>query len=740
MHSAYYFWDKKDDCLKISTVGANGTNTFPAPIRPYFKCLSEKIDVVLGVGKGICNEIHVTSTDFIDLQRKPTHLVEVVNPTQVRDIRQGCMEHGLGYKQILEADIAFIRNWMLTKDVRCAQKYSKLYYDIEIWDKDGRPTVSKPVFPIISIGGVDHEGRDYFFTAPHTTLEEARANEKDILKRFMSLLESKNYGLNIGWYSGGGNAETTESTIDYPYISARLQSNNLKHRLSQHRWMDLVIPFAFTRRYKWKSTSLDYVSGQLFGKRKKLKPPSGRVADFTLEQLQSYNVGTEDEPGDVWLTKMIDSTAMSEGNGTLSDLMVQLAYEAHIFPDEVLYTPNIFTETAKPSRTIDALLIEEARRLKYALPSKPTPTERPTHKTYLGAVIVRPPIPGAYTNVLVNDIESLYPYCVIKEKISPDPDGLILPNILLRYLDKKRKARNLIERNAYKIILVASYGMFGSPFTRFYDTTKAELVTKKGKEIVLKAAEFYDALGYRTIYGDTDSVFMLLPEDPRSVGLNVKDVALSISGDVEERLRDIYGRDFIINMPPAMFASEIYFTKAGGGTRGAKKRYYAHVTWDEKKGDCDYYHKVGLEIIRSDQFSLLQRTQEDLLRLKSVGKDKEAEDMLLTIKDALLAGLYPITDLVISKGFGQENYKSMPPHVKVRDELKKRGLWNEQDSKVHFVWAKRGAVPYIEEEEIRDVNYAKYFSLISRMAVRADVNAHVAETKRDNASLDLFSS
>ena len=512
LFSAYYLWSRERERLEIVTVGEAGVGVMPAPIRPFCKVSDSVVDEVrayrLSSGQ---HDITVEPSGFVDLNKEPVSIVSATQPKQIGAMREALHAVGAGHKQVLEADVPFIRNWMIEKDVRCAQHYRKLYYDIEVWDRDGHPDPRKPVHPIISIGAVDRDGVPFFFTGNHRTLEEAKASEPSILKGFTDLIVGRRYGLLTGWYSGLVGEEVQEGWFDYPYLKGRLAACKIPFRSAVCRWADLVIPYIYTREHKPKSTALDYVARELLSKGKKPKPASGHVADFTLDDLRSYNVGDEDNPGDAYLTKMVDEAAMGDG-GSLTDLMTQLAYETHIFPDDVLYSPNIHTLGPKPSKPIDALLIEEARRNNYALPSKPSKEEREEILStlpkgfkvkYRGAVIVRDPIPGLHRNILWLDVESLFPFCIVYGKVSPDPDGLILPNLMMRYLEKKRNAKNRIERTVYKILLNASYGSMGSVYTRIFNIDKAAAVTALSREIILYVAGEMEQAGWRVIYGDS---------------------------------------------------------------------------------------------------------------------------------------------------------------------------------------------------------------------------------------------
>jgi len=65
-----------------------------------------------------------------------------------------------------------------------------------------------------------------------------------------------------------------------------------------------------------------------------------------------------------------------------------------------------------------------------------------------------------------------------------------------------------VESQAIKAIINSGYGVFGHPYFKYYDPRVAELVTALGRYTFTKMQAIANGLGFGTLYGDTDSLFV----------------------------------------------------------------------------------------------------------------------------------------------------------------------------------------------------------------------------------------
>lgn len=167
-------------------------------------------------------------------------------------------------------------------------------------------------------------------------------------------------------------------------------------------------------------------------------------------------------------------------------------------------------------------------------------------KKYKGAIVVEP-VPGVHFNVKVMDFASLYPSiikvynlgyqsirCLHEEcrgnKVPETPHWICtkrqaleslligsLRDLRVRWYKPRSKNRSLpselqswynVIQSALKVILNASYGVFGAETFDLYCPPVAEATAAIGRHAITKTIEKAQALGIEIIYGDTDSIFL----------------------------------------------------------------------------------------------------------------------------------------------------------------------------------------------------------------------------------------
>jgi len=170
-------------------------------------------------------------------------------------------------------------------------------------------------------------------------------------------------------------------------------------------------------------------------------------------------------------------------------------------------------------------------------------------KKYKGAIVVEP-VPGVHFNMAVMDFASLYP-SIIKvynlgyqsircphnecrdNKVPETPHWICkkrksleslligsLRDLRVKWYKPKSKDKSLLSelrswydviQSALKVILNASYGVFGAETFDLYCPPVAEATAAIGRYVITETIEKARELEIEVIYGDTDSIFLKNP-------------------------------------------------------------------------------------------------------------------------------------------------------------------------------------------------------------------------------------
>ncbi len=363
--------------------------------------------------------------------------------------------------------------------------------------------------------------------------------------------------------------KTFEVLLDYPFILT-FNGDDFDLRYLTHRAINLGIPrheipidvgkrvcllkygvhidlykfffnrsvqiYAYGNRYK--DISLDDVGNALIGTQKiRLEKAFG---DLTYSELAAYCL--RDSEITYKLTSFENDSAMK--------LILVLARISSM-PMEDVSRQGV-------SRWIRNFMHREHRKRNMLIPNaqdiltkkgKTATTAIIKGKKYKGAIVVEPK-PGVHFNVAVMDFPSLYPsiikvwnlgyqsiccthhdckchaipdtpHWVCKEKRALE-SLLIgsLRDLRVKWYKNRAKDKNLpselrswysIAQGALKVILNASYGVFGADSFDLYCPPVAEATAAIGRYSITQILRHAESLGIQVLYGDTDSLFLKNP-------------------------------------------------------------------------------------------------------------------------------------------------------------------------------------------------------------------------------------
>lgn len=303
-------------------------------------------------------------------------------------------------------------------------------------------------------------------------------------------------------------------------------------------------------------------------------------------------------------------------------------------------------------------------------------------------------VPGLHDNVLVLDFKSLYPSIIRTFRVDPmglafpgdDPvegfDGgrfarerCILPGLieeLWAERDAAKTANDAELSRAIKILMNSFYGVLGTPGCRFFDPRLASSITRRGHEMIERTREFVEKQGPSVIYGDTDSVFVLLGSglDRAECARRGADLAAALNAHWRSLVAKEQGVESFLEIEFETCYERFLMPTMRGSGKGSKKRYAGLVRGED--GEAKIVVK-GLEAVRTDWTPLARVFQLELLR--RVFCDEPFECWVRGVADEVRAGKRD-AELVYRKRLRRkpEDYESaMPPHVKAALRSRRRG-------------------------------------------------------------------
>ena len=317
--------------------------------------------------------------------------------------------------------------------------------------------------------------------------------------------------------------------------------------------------------------------------------------------------------------------------------------------------------------------------------------------------------PGIYKNVLVLDFKSLYPsiirtFCIdplglAQPGENPVPgfmeahfsrDTHILPGIineLWQARDEAKRDANKPLSQAIKIIMNSFYGVLGTNGCRFHSHQLASSITRRGHDIITSSRDKIETLGYRVIYGDTDSLFVLLGDkhsrtNAQRIGQRLTD---TLNRWWQEKLKEEFALECHLEVEFETHYSRFLMPTVRGMPTGSKKRYAGLVIDENDKTELIV---KGLEAARTDWTPLARDFQRALFQL--IFNDQPFEQFVRNTAAQLVDGQLD-NEIIYRKRLRRkiDDYqRNVPPHVQAARKMKsKPGSW------VAYVITRNGPEP-----------------------------------------------
>lgn len=389
-------------------------------------------------------------------------------------------------------------------------------------------------------------------------------------------------------------------------------------------------------------------------------------------------------------------------------------------------------KTGGAVQTFDNLYLPKLHRKGYVAPAAFTGEGRNSPGGY-----VLDSEPGLYQNVIVLDFKSLYPSIIRTFLIDPlglarglaaeakidgeqssdqqssdsvpgfegavfSRDEHILPGLieeLWKKRDEAKAEKNSALSQAIKIIMNSLYGVLGSGGCRFHHHQLASSITRRGHEIILSSKTEIENAGYRVIYGDTDSLFVLLGDQVTTD--NAHAIGSQLQNDLNTFWKKRLSSEFDLQSHLEVEYETLYLRfvmpTVRGSDSGSKKRYAGLIDIGENETEVIF---KGLEAVRTDWTPLAREFQRALYR--NIFDDQPFDTLIKDTVAKLLAG--ELDDkLVYRKRLRRKlaDYtKNVPPHVQAARKHSNPQGW------ISYVITVNGPEP--SEERQSEIDYQHY--------------------------------
>lgn len=451
-------------------------------------------------------------------------------------------------------------------------------------------------------------------------------NEHELLHRFIEHLKSEDPDILIGWNVINFDLQILKNRCDALSIPFEIgrdygtavipQGEGSKQFLAKIPGrIVLDVPVMLrANNYSFESYSLNHVASEMLGKgkiiehtgRKKIEEINRRFRE-DKPSLAAYNLEDAKLTGEIFdkSNMLANAIERSKRSGHLLD-----QYGGSVAAFDYLYLPYLHREGYVAGNVADVAASQVSLTGGHVMESKP----------------------GIYENVLLLDFKSLYPTIIMtffidplgsivkSEKSVKGPTGFrfscersILPGIISDLMKARTEAKRIDNQSlsyAIKILMNSFYGVLGSTGCRFFSPDLARAITGTGRYI-LKSTRAYieENTKYSVIYGDTDSLFILLgpklESQAKSIGVKI---AADVNSWLKNHLREQFNAESVLELEFETHFRHFFMPTIRGGSQGSKKRYCGTI---EKDGDLTLKFK-GLESARSDWTALAKEFQHNL--------------------------------------------------------------------------------------------------------------------------------
>jgi DNA polymerase I len=718
-------------------------------LDPYFliDAPEEKSDAIMGMEavdrKG--NNVRVKRIETVEKKIGPIKkkLLKVFckRPSDVPTLKSAipfpCYEHSIPFARRAVFDLGLIPLGIIhyERDGQNVKRISKMEpakpvlssmaFDIETYNPEGMPREKKDPAIMVSYAADRIKGVCTFKESKKDYVLSL-SNEREMIDEFLKTVRKSDPDILFGYNSGN---------FDIPYLIARSEANGqpfgigwkgeAPRQVRKGQLSGFEIPgrvhidlypisrfFGFIGVIKAQRFTLDSIAEEVLGRNK---------VDIDKEDMwKQWDSGDIEHLAEY---SLIDSEITHELGLRLLPILTELSSLTRI--------PLFDITLSTSGQMVENLLMSEAAARGMLIPKKPGGQMIYDRiNAPIQGAFVKLPEPGIYDNIAVMDFRGLYPSIIISYNIDPDtlvpegeragdcytsptgarflkePTGLV-PSVLselvelrggikgqIKNLDKQSDeyVRMSARSQSIKIVSNSFYGFLAYARSRWYSRDCAESVTAWGRKHIMDTIEKAEQQGFQVLYGDTDSLFLLLGNRKRE---DVDSFLDSINEHLPEKME--------LEME-GLYTRGVFVSRKGG--EGAKKRY-------AMLGEDGRIKIRGFELVRRDWSRIAKDTQKKVLEaiLKDGSKGKAVSIVRKTI-ERLKNGNVPIEELAISTQLNKDpsKYEVVSPELSAAKKMMAKGKPVEQGTMISYVIGRKGdsisekAVPASSAEDY-DADY-----------------------------------
>ena len=462
-------------------------------------------------------------------------------------------------------------------------------------------------------------------------------SEAELIEEFVKTIKEYKPDYLIGYFSDG---------FDFPYIAARAKKYSILLDISLDSTEIKLI-----RKGMQSTRIIGIVHIDIFKFIRNIMGGSLQLDNYTLGEVSKQLINKKKFEIDLSKISLIwDNNEEIEKICMYNLNDAEITYELFnkVLPNleelvKIVGVPIYDVARMSFGQLVEWHLIRRAKEFNLLVPNKPSNKDIVSRKmkTYQGAYVFIPK-PGLYENLAILDFRSMYPSIISSKNIDPSTLSFdkedsyetpeieennkkikyyfnykeegFLPKVVkdllirrsrIKEMLKKEEENKILEARSYglKIVLNSIYGYTGYFNARFYCRECASSITAFGRyyinEIARKAGEY----GFEAVYGDTDSLVILLNKKNKDDVINfLSEINKELPSLMELELENFYLRGI--------------FVMKKSSSIGAKKKY---ALIDEK----NILKVRGFETIRRDWSYLAKEVQREILRIILKEADKE---------------------------------------------------------------------------------------------------------------------